>query len=140
MMSSARKSKVVLSRKNCVTPISRSWRSSSASPGIYAQELEIGCSILDMRRAHAMSETALQRAPLVDAEIVRGFFSQKIDDFREGVRRRLVHRLRRWGIEILWMKMSEDASGISATGAMRSTAPVAIALRGIPSKSASCGS
>ncbi len=105
--------------------------------GVAAQHFEIPIHVigLDRRHRHAPLDPALQRARLVKREIVGGLRAQKIDDLGQPIllarpASAICSALRDSAMRWLYLT---SASGILATGSTRSTAPVMIALRGMPS-------
>ena len=117
--------------------MSRSLASRSSSFGVAAQHVEIAIHVvgLDRRHRHAPLDPALQRALLVKREIMGGLRAQKIDDLGQPIRRRVLRRRAVIGARVTAIRRPylTSASGILATGSTRSTAPVVIALRGMPS-------
>ncbi len=99
---------------------------------ILSQDLKITRTVLDRGHRHAPLDATLQRAWLVEPEIVRGRRTQKIDDLGQAV---LVGRRGglRMSLTYIWRQNWMIASGIFATGRTRSARPVSIALRGMPS-------
>ena len=105
--------------------------------GVAAQHVEIAVHVvgLDRRHRHAPLDAALQRAGLVEREIMRGLGAQQIDDLGQPILRCILRRrtVRRARVRAMRRSYLTSASGIFATGSTRSTAPVMIALRGMPS-------
>ena len=137
MIFSARRSNTFGSRKKLVTLMSKSLARSSSSACVAAQNFEIAIHVigLDRRHRHAPLDPALQRARLVKREIVGGLRAQQIDDLGQPIRRgdpvqsapSCVPRQSHLPAVV------DERRGNFGHRQHRSTAPVMIALRGMPS-------
>ena len=95
MIFSARRSNTFGSRKKLVTLMSKSLARRSSSLASLPQDFEIAIHVIGLDRGHrhAPLDPALQRARLVEPEIMGGLRAQKIDDLRQPILR-----------GILWMR------------------------------------
>jgi hypothetical protein len=100
---------------------------------VAAQHFEIAIHVvgLDRRHRHAPLDPALQRARLVKREIMRGLRAQKIDDLGQPILALYPAAPNRPGAG--HPRVFDERLRNLATGSTRSTAPVMIALRGMPS-------
>ena len=137
MIFSARKSNTFGSRKKLVTLMSKSLARRSSSPVSLRSSFEISIHVIGLDRCHrhAPLDPAPQRARLVKREIVGGLRAQKIDDLGQPVLCARPAAPNRSASRESAIRRSylTSASGILATGSTRSTAPVMIAFRGMPS-------
>ena len=136
MIFSSRRSNTFGSRKKLVTLISKSLARRSSSRSSLRRSCEIPRHIVGLDRCHrhAPLDPALQRTRLVKCKIVGRLGAQQINDFGQPMFCCILrHRTLRGGDGARCRLNSISASGIFATGRTRSTAPVMIALRGIPS-------
>ena len=107
--------------------------------GVAKQEIEILGGGFDRRQRHPPLDAPLERAVLVKREVVNRLRAQESDDFRQQVLHRLLRATisARTGAKSSPRSRATSASAIFAARSTRSTAPVATALRGMPSYSAS---
>ena len=140
---SASLSKTLGSRKKLVTLISKSRGEQVQLVRIAAQHVQIAIHIIavDRRHPHPPLDPAAQRALLVKCEIMVGLHTQKLDNLGQPVLRGSTGRTPSGlCIKAIRRPYLPIASGMLSIGRTRSTAPVMIALRGMPSKPASSGS
>ena len=103
--------------------------------GVAKQEIEILGGGFDPRQGHPPLDAPLERAVLVKSKIVNRLRAQESDD----VRQQILHRLLRGRFLAVRAQTpsprsrATSASAIFAVRSTRSTAPVAMALRGMPS-------
>ena len=102
--------------------------------GVAKQEIEIPGGGLDRRHRHPALDAPLERAVLVKRKVVNRLRAQEIDDLRQQILYRLLRgRFRPFRHKDAPRSRSTSASAIFAARSTRSTAPVAMALRGMPS-------
>jgi len=128
-----RRSKIFGSRKKLVTLMSNPGEKIELAC-VAPQDFEVAIHVPDRRHRHPPLDPTLQRARLVEGEIVLGLGAKKIDDFgkpglRHARRMRAVLGVR----EDRPLLVFDERRRNFGDRKHRSTAPVAIALRGMPS-------
>src|SRR6185437_14128355 len=105
-------------------------------PCVTPENLEIAIRVVDLdrRHRHAPLDPALQRPRFVEPEVMTGPCAQKINDLGQQSCA-ASGELKQFCVRVSTIRRSylTSASEIFATGSTRSTAPVRIALRGMPS-------